>query len=921
MSVWDDLGDAVSDGLDYVKDTVSDFFHDPLETIGDVFEDSVKLFTGYTSFKYVRNKLKPDIPEPSTSVADRDQKRTFRDPLAPREIVYGKQRKGGVIVYVESDGDSSEYLHLVLIVAAHKCESIEQIYFDDKIVAGEPLTFGALDSQRFTIASDYVDNLRAIAHLGGHSFLHPDIALDAPENLTGAHKFLGCTLVYLRLKYDRDVYERGIPQISFLVNGQREIFDPRDDSEQFSRNHALVCLDYLRSWYGLNASDEEIDLESFSAGADFCDEDIETTPGGYTESRYTADGIISMIASPVNVLEDLEQNAAAMIRRSGGKWRYIAPRFDSPIMSLTQSDVIGDISLSPRQGKSSRLNTVKGVFLSPSNNWEPTNYPAVKIDSYIENDREILEQSVDLNFVTSEFQAQRVARIMLEQSRYGLTVSAMFNFKAMDLRVGDRVNFSLEAAGVQNAVFIVLELEIDLTTGVRLTLQENGSAIYTDSPGDRTALARPNTLKLPNPDPIAPTDIQVAEELYRTLQANAFKTRALITWSEPGGRAQYYDLQYRPVNSTNWRWIESGISGDFASIDDIAPGDYVLRIRAINSIAWEGSWIEQNFLVLGKLAPPPNVDQLFIADGELAWNYPSAPVDLAGFKIRYHGSDRKTWSDATALHSGIVTSSPFNVSKYTSGTVTFLIKAVDTSGAESITPAFVTVNIQEADSQNALLVRDMKTTPAQWSATVVQGIVNQDSEIEATSVSGFYGSDESVFYNEDETEPFYQAQYNAVIYDVDIAVDPADLGSSLVFNYQTPGFAATLEYKTPSGNFIPFSGRINSLSETSYTVRIKIPSYFGATTPTITEAGYVIDVEDVTESHEDLAISAGGTRVSLSNDYRAIKHVSITMQTDGGTAATIKVEDKDANLGPLIRAYNSAGATVSATVDVFIRGY
>ena len=81
---------------------------------------------------------------------------------------------------------------------------------------------------------------------------------------------------------------------------------------------------------------------------------------------------------------------------------------------------------------------------------------------------------------------------------------------------------------------------------------------------------------------------------------------------------------------------------------------------------------------------------------------------------------------------------------------------------------------------------------------------------------------------------------------------------------------------------------------------------------------------DITEIYSlagnDLALASGGTRLPITRTYRAIKVVNITLQAVG-TATTVKILDKDASLGPLIRAYDSGGTGVTATVDVIIQGY
>jgi hypothetical protein len=64
-----------------------------------------------------------------------------------------------------------------------------------------------------------------------------------------------------------------------------------------------------------------------------------------------------------------------------------------------------------------------------------------------------------------------------------------------------------------------------------------------------------------------------------------------------------------------------------------------------------------------------------------------------------------------------------------------------------------------------------------------------------------------------------------------------------------------------------------------------------------------------------------GTRLPLQKSYRRVKTVNLTLQDDGGSAATLKVLDKDEVQGPLVRAFDAAGQGATATIDATVQGY
>src|SRR5690349_4759457 len=61
-----------------------------------------------------------------------------RNPVAPWNVVYGRAKVGGTIVYINEHGESDKYLDLVFVLACHPCESVDAVLFDN-----QRLLFGA----------------------------------------------------------------------------------------------------------------------------------------------------------------------------------------------------------------------------------------------------------------------------------------------------------------------------------------------------------------------------------------------------------------------------------------------------------------------------------------------------------------------------------------------------------------------------------------------------------------------------------------------------------------------------------------------------------------------------------------------------------------------------------------------------------
>lgn len=57
---------------------------------------------------------------------------TTRNPISPWHVIYGRARTGGTVVYMNMWGDSSKMLDLVVVLAAHPCQSVDTLLFDQQ---------------------------------------------------------------------------------------------------------------------------------------------------------------------------------------------------------------------------------------------------------------------------------------------------------------------------------------------------------------------------------------------------------------------------------------------------------------------------------------------------------------------------------------------------------------------------------------------------------------------------------------------------------------------------------------------------------------------------------------------------------------------------------------------------------------------
>jgi hypothetical protein len=553
---------------------------------------AVVKFAAITAASMAASKLlAPKMPSFSdSSLSERSQ--MVRSPIAARSIIYGRCRVSGTIVYISTTGTKNEYLHLVVALAGHEVEAIDEIYFNDEEVplsGNQPTGFYsgvALINKKRGVPNDTADQ---------------DL-IDATVNLTDGkwtsdHKLSGIAYLYVRLTWDAEKYPSGIPNISAVVRG-RKVFDPRTSTTAYSANAALCLRDYLTNSLGMGMTSAEMDDTAFGVAANVCDEDIEikpvTTPTPTEEKLYEANGVVSTSASPDENIGKLLSAMGGLIAYTGGKIAPYAAAYRIPTVTFSEKHFVGPISVQTRTSARDRVNSVKGVYLSEINNWQVTDFPTITDATYVSDDNGVVFfRDVVLPFTTSSSCAQRLAVIELRRAREEITMSARFRLEAMQVRAGDTVMITNSKLGFSSKVFEVMEW--NFASGgnppevfVDMTLRETDSSVYSWNVTDEIYTAGALNTTLPDPFTIsAPTNLSLtADGTTQFIQADgSVMPRIRVAWTPPavgfiesGGAVV---IEYKPSTSTTyltWSRVEGAQTEDFISSDVKIGTNYNVRI-------------------------------------------------------------------------------------------------------------------------------------------------------------------------------------------------------------------------------------------------------------------------------------------------------------------------------------------------------
>lgn len=312
------------------------------------------------------------------------------------------------------------------------------------------------------------------------------------------------------------------------------------------------------------------------------------------EPRYHGGGVIKSTATYKSNIEELLSGMGGFLVYSGGRWYLSGLEYKSPSVYLGESETISQIKTTTKNSRRDRFNQVQGVYTSQINQGNPSDYPMVTSQTYIDLDGQAIKKTLDLPFTQRSNTAQRIAKVYLERQRQEIKFSCGFNLKALNLKAGDNFYYTSERKGWDEKVFEVVQWSLDVSEGapvVNITAQENASAVYdfTSADDEQTVDPAPNST-LPDPFNVSVvlgfslTSVPVnTESGDRT-----FKIRA--SWVAPDNQFVandgQFEIQFKPSSESSWVKYPL-IRGDATDSDIFQAGLgtlYDVRIRAINNL-------------------------------------------------------------------------------------------------------------------------------------------------------------------------------------------------------------------------------------------------------------------------------------------------------------------------------------------------
>ncbi len=687
----------------------------PIKVITSIFKINPWVALGIFAIGWLLSRREPENPDFGDSSLDNFEKgillnKQSNDASIP--VVYGERLIGGTRVFVETSGTDNKYLYICLVLCEGEINSIEEIRVDDKVVSFDgSLTDG---TQRDVASSDsnFFKNSTSLIKIQPHFGTDSQSASSLLSTLSSwgsNHKLSGIAYLALRFEWNSDAFG-GLPQVQAKIKGKKVVTLNSSLVEQtasFSTNPAFCLLDYLRNErYGKGLATSDIDLQSFYDASQIAVTQV--TPYGSASNINIFDCNFAMDTSRkvIDNARDIIKGMRGYLPFVQGKYKLIIETTGSSVMTFTEDDIIGGYALAS-PNKNNKYNRVIVSFINPDRNFQvdERQHPPIDDSGLTSADRHSTMKTADGGFllegrftfptITSPYQAEEMAEIILRRSRDNLGLNINVNFDAYELTIGDIVAITISSLGFSSKLFRVVGMTFNEDYTIGLALSEHQDSYYTWAT-KQVATTTPNT-NLPNPFSISPpASLTLSDEMIEYADGVVITRLNIGITASTDLFVQYYQVEAKKSTESDFKIISNGTQLNHELLNVIDDATYNVRVKAINSFGVASSYISSDHKVVGATEIPNNVSDLSISlvgsnQMELSWT-PVEDLDISWYEIRYQNvTSGAVWNSSSPLAKVVRRKS--NSLTVNAQVGSFLIKAVDKLGNSSAEPSIVTTNI------------------------------------------------------------------------------------------------------------------------------------------------------------------------------------------------------------------------------------
>jgi hypothetical protein len=943
---------------------VTTFFKDmnPLVSLG------VTLFLSWA----LRPKV-PEIQDFGTNEFDDFEKgilvnKQSNDANIP--VIYGERLTGGTRVFMETSGSDNTYLYMAIVMAEGEINDITEIRVDDKIV-----TFASGFSDGTAVEVDSSDanfykNSESLIRVEPHYGTDGQSAstlLSTLTNWTANHKLSGLCYLAVRFKWNQDAFT-GIPKVQAKIQGKKVVsynVSLVAQSPAYSTNPAWCLLDYLTNTrYGKGLSISEMDLQSFYDASQVCETQVTPYSGGSDINIFDTNTALDTSQKIIDNVREILKGCRGYLPYTQGTYKLIIETIGSASITLTEDDIIGGYTLSVPT-KNERYNRVIVGFVNPDRNYQvdEVQFPPIDDSGLPSADQHenmktvdggfLLEGRFDFKTITSPYQAEEMAEVILRRSREALTLGLTVSFDAYDLAIGDIVNITHSSLGFSAKPFRVMGMTFNEDFTIGLSLVEYQATHY--SWAEKTVQATIPTTNLPNPFTIQPpASVTLDDQLIQYNDGTVIVALDITIGASNDSFVDYYQVEYKKSTDSDYIIYAQGSGLNHRVLNVIDQQQYDVRVKSVNTLGVSSTYVSASRTIIGAIEPPSDVEDFSCnivgQEAHLSWSQ-IPDLDLAYYNLRFSEATDGTadWQNSVALVEKI--SRPATSITVPARAGTYLIKAVDKLGNFSSNATAIISNVISVTNFNAIATQSEhpdflgtntntviadNTIRLDSSELFDSAIGDFDDEVTRFFDSGvanadFYASGNYLFTNVIDIGAKHTARITASL--TQTSDNPDDLfdnrsglfdTASSNFDGDTPANCnAHIEIATSDNNitYTAFQNFvIGNYTARYFKFRVVLISRDLASTPVVSEVTVTIDMEDRIFSGNDITSGAGTYTVTFTNPFKSVNYAVGVTGEDLATGDFFVVENKTIT-GFDLTFKNSGGTAISRTFDYIAKGF
>lgn len=557
----------------------------------------------------------------SSASSPSDVQTTVRQAVAPRVVIYGKAKVGGVIAFLASKEGS---LYRVQVICSHLVDGFEEFWIDDEQVF--------LDADHQVINTDEDSRFHQI-HETTTPYIYYRKGLDnSPyyEELsevfpewTVYHKGNGlATLFSIQPAIgEKDVY-------NVYPNGTNTNFNAvvrgKKINGTYSDNAIEILNDYLQYELGMRLPTSLFSTPKAIAGTlaskNIANEIINLKSGG-TEPRYRIWGTYTVDERPADVLERMMSACDARIVPTSDGGVYVEPgHWIEPTFTIDDSCVISITSLSRGRDVTETANVINAQFVNPE-------------ADFVEGDADpwINETSVALRGeITEEYQflmspshgqTRRLMKIKAHEADPKWKGTFTCNLKAMAVYGDKFVRINYPALGINNETFKIQNFKLNVSDGNILQSVTLEVISFSEEAYEWDYLTEEGTAPIDE-------DVEVVDEIpIPTGFGATIVTRnisgkeapfALLEWDASPSLSLKAELKGRQIGASDWQKItveDDAISAYSFALSDGA--NYEFEINFISITGRKGDVVNSGTIpAIADTIAPPQITSLAVTGGD-----------------------------------------------------------------------------------------------------------------------------------------------------------------------------------------------------------------------------------------------------------------------------------------------------------------